>query len=254
MRVYTITMRVYIHSPQVEIAEIIADHLREEKHTCYVYRDFMELFVSIINQKTPPDLLIMDYLSYNHDNYSIMETFDEKKISLPVLFYNEPFLNRSTRAKHWKSQISLLQNLSDEIDLNTYDDIFLSLQNLIESKELRPYISLLQKPLPLPPELIKNKITLKFIKENQDDCICSFKERNKLPNNLFYLLQIFQKHRKIGLTLEDIVKEYQKDGKTISPESLKVLISRLKTSIRKDSDCNFLILHEKKTYKFIVYK
>ena len=247
-------MRVYIHSPLIELADIIADHLIGQGHTCYVIENLEKLFLTINNQQTLPDLLVLDYTSFNHDSFNAARNLTRHNKFLPLIFYNDPVLTRSHRALHWKAQIELLQCRCGEQDLSVYDEIFASIQTLIESKELRPYVPLMQPPKPLPDELKKQRFTLDFIRKNLQDTVIAFKERTKLPESLFYLLQILQEHKKEDMTLEEILEVYKKDGKTMKLESLKVLMSRLRNTIRKDLNCSFLILHENKTYKFIMYK
>ena len=44
------------------------------------------------------------------------------------------------------------------------------------------------------------------------------------------------------------------DGKSITKESLKVNMSKLKKYIHNDKKCNFLIYHDKDRYRFVRYK
>lgn len=247
-------MRVYLYSPQKGIAEIIADHLRAEDHDCTVINFFEDIFLKISNEIKKPDLLILDYLSFNHDNFNIIKNLNTYNVYLPVIFYNDPCLVRSNRVRHWRAQVQLLQCKEERKNLDFFDKIFESLQNFVESEEMRPFISLMQKPVELPDKLIKHQITMDDIKDNINDGLISFKKRTKLSNSLFYLLGIFQKKKDTSLTLDDIIKEYDDDGKQMSKESLKVLISRLRNIIRKDLEATFLIVKEKEYYKFIVYK
>ena len=201
-----------------------------------------------------PDLLIMDYLSFNHDIFNIHKYFSETNVAVPVIYYNDPCLLRSTRAMHWKAQLEITYTSYKQIDFSTYEPLFKSLEDLIEADEFKPYISLLQPPKELPTSLIKDKYTLQYLQENQNDCIHQFKERNNLPNNLFYLLRILQENKNLSLSYNDIVELYEKDGKQITKESLKVLMSKLKKAIHQDKNCNFLIYHDEDRYKFVRYK
>ncbi|MCR4735362.1 MAG: hypothetical protein K5829_10215 [Treponema sp.] len=247
-------MRVYLYSPQKGIAEIIADHLRQEDHDCLVIDYLEEVFLKISNEIKKPDLLILDYLSFNHDTFNIIKNLNNYNVYLPVIFYNDPCLVRSNRVRHWRAQVQLLQCKDERKDLDFFDKIFESIQNFVESEEMRPFISLMQRPKELPDKLIKHQITMDTIKDNLNDGIFLFKKRNKLPNSLYYLLSIFQKNKDTFINLEDILKEYDKEEKRMTRDSLKVLISRLRNTIRKDKECNFLIVKEKNSYKFIVYK
>ncbi len=247
-------MRVYLYSPQKGIAEIIADHLRSEEHDCLVINSLEDVFLKISNEIKKPDLLVLDYLSYNHDTFNIIKNLNDYNIYLPTIFYNDPCLVRSNRIRHWRSQVQLLQCKEERKDLDFFDEIFKSIQNFVESEEMRPFISLMQIPKKLPERLIKQLITMTTIKDNINDGILAFKNRAKLSNSLYYLLQVFQKNKNELISLGDILKEYSNDGKQMTQDSLRVLISKLRNLIRKDKECHFLIVKEKDCYEFITFK
>ncbi len=201
-----------------------------------------------------PDLLIFDYLTFNHDIFNIYQYLKLIRKPIPVIFYNDPCLTRSRRALHWKAILELTQEDFAKKDYSAYNKVFEHLEKLIDSRDFLPYISLLQPPQQLPESLIKDKYTLQYIKENSDDCIKDFRERNKIPNNLYYLLSLLQKNKAAPMTLSYIIDLYKEDGKEITEKSLKVLISKLKGLIRADKKCNFLIYQENGSYRFVRYK
>ena len=47
------------------------------------------------------------------------------------------------------------------------------------------------------------------------------------------------------ISIGDILKEYSRDGKQMTQDSLRVLISKLRNGIRKDKACPFIIVKEK---------
>ena len=247
-------MKIFIYSPQREISYIIADHLSSKSETCIVFEKLEDLSSTIRNMKKGPDLLVMDYLSYNHDLFNVYSYLKAINKQIAVIFYNDPCLTRSTRVLHWKSLLEMTQPLYQKNDFTVFDDIFEKLQELVESKEFSQYISLLQPPKKVPDSLIKDKYTLQYIKDNCDDCITSFKTRNHLPNNLFYLLSLLQKNKTVPVKLNQLIDLYKDDGKEITPRSLKVYISQLKNIIRKDKECCFLINQDNGAYRFIRYK
>jgi hypothetical protein len=63
-----------------------------------------------------------------------------------------------------------------------------------------------------------------------------------------------QQNKNLSLTYKEIADIYEKNGKHISKESLKVIMSKLKKIIHEDKECNFLIYHDKDRYKFVRYK
>lgn len=247
-------MKIFIYSPQREISQIIADNLSGKTNHCIVFEKLDDLSSLIRSMAKGPDLLILDYLTYNHELFNIYAYLKKIQKQFPVIFYNDPCITRSTRAAHWKSMQEITQNSYENKDFSYLDATFEKLEELVNSKELAPYISLLQPPASVPASMIKDKYTLQYLKDNSDDCINSFRERNKLPNNLYYLLNLLQKNKDMPLKVSDIIELYEKDEKKISAKSLKVLLSRLRNMIRQDKKSEFLIYHEKEYYRFIRYK
>ena len=70
----------------------------------------------------------------------------------------------------------------------------------------------------------------------------------KLPGNLSFLLNIFTQNSDTPLKIEDILFFYKKEGKQMTENSLKVLISNLRKEIRNNKDCNFIISNNKGVY------
>ena len=247
-------MKIFIYSPQREISHIIADTLFCNGNHCIAFENADDLSSMLHSMIKGPDLLILDYLSFNHELFDINKYFKCQNKKIPVIFFNDPCLTRSTRALHWKALLELIHPELASEEVQKYYEIFIELAELVESAELSPYIALMQPHKTLPDEMIKDKYTLQYIKDCSNDCIISFKERNKLPNNLFYLLSLLQKNKATALGLKQIIDIYNTDGKTISDKSLKVLISKLKKLIREDKKCGFLIHQDCGHYRFIRYK
>ena len=243
-------MKIFIYSTQFEIGQIIYDHLTSLGNLCFLFPSTEHLSNSLSNVKDYPDLLILDYTTFNHDLFNIRNYFNDLKIEMAVIFYNDPCLTKSSRSSHWLSQIKLLQNLKIE-DYSDYEALFLQLQELIEDPHIRPYIKLMEDPLPIPEVLKKKTLTLDNIKENLKDSIECFRDKVKLPNNLYYLLKIFRNNNFYPMSLQEIQKIYNDDKKQISETSLKVLISKLRGEIEKDPSCKFRISNERGLYSFL---
>ena len=247
-------MKIFIYSPQREISYIIADTLSCNGNHCIAFERADDLSSLLRNMIKGPDLLILDYLSFNHDLFDINKYFKCLNKKIPVIFFNDPCLTRSSRSLHWKALLELLHPDFQSQEIQKYYEIFIELEDLVESTELSPYIALMQPHKALPEEMIKDKYTLQYIKDSSNDCILSFKERNKLPNNLYYLLSLLQKNKATPLGLNQIIDIYNTDGKSISDKSLRVLISKLKKLIREDKNCGFLIHQDNGSYRFVRYK
>ena len=247
-------LKVFIYSTQLELSHIISDNLSVKGSMCVVFEDLDNLCSLIRNMNKGPDLLILDYLSFNHEIFNIYAYLRGIKKIFPVIFFNDPCLTRSTMSAHWKAILEL--TLPEHFDKNNTElsNIFAALETLIESDIFSPYVPLLQKPERIPLYMIKDKYTIEYLKDNSDDCITTFRERNNLPYNFYYLLNLFQKNKHRALRLSDIIELYKNDGKKITESSLKVNISKLKTIIRTDKECCFTINQDNSTYRFMRYK
>ncbi len=210
--------------------------------------------MALRNQKKLPDLLILDYKLYNHDIFNLYTYLEETEMIVPLIFYNDPCLICSKRAAHWERMLELTLTKYIPKDFSHYRPVLEALEELIEADEFRPYITLIQPAKEIPLSFVKDSYTLQYLKENKDDCIYQFQERSKIPNNLFYLLKLLQKNKELELSFKDIIEMYAKDGKSITEESLRVLMSKLRKYIRSDKECNFLIYHDNDRYRFIRYK
>lgn len=246
-------MKVYIFSTQREIGQLITDQLSLKDHLCYPFHTF-ELLKDFVTKNTlKPDLLILDYLSFNHDIFNIYRYFDRYKHHVPVVFYNDPCLLRPSRCEHWLLLIQRLQNFYLKFDLEKYRPILQDLEDLVESPSVKPYIYLFAKPKPLPPMLIKDPYTLEFV-NTHNDSLSYFQKEIHLRPSLFYLLSLLYKHQTSEISQEEILELYQEDGKQMTIQSLKVLISQLRQIIRKNHQCGFFIYSHDKKYKIVYYK
>ncbi|MBR1640366.1 MAG: helix-turn-helix domain-containing protein [Treponema sp.] len=247
-------MRLFIFSTQPEINTIFHDHFTSKGYLCITFNKMEDFLTSLDDNSNPPLLMILDYLIYNHDIFSIYKFMKEKQCNFPCLFYNDPCLTRGTRKSHWKAQIELLQNHNNKIDFEKIDSVLQDLQTLVENKTISPSIRLMQEPLPLPKELIAPKITLSYIQNYEDDGIEAFKDRNNLSKSLFKLLQLFQENQNVKLTLQEIQKLYNdRENTNASEKSVYVMISKLKSILRTDKEAKFIIRKEGELYNFIKF-
>lgn len=254
-------MKIYIDSTQIEIAEILSDELKKMKHDVINLTNTNSLFSTIQNSKTHPDLLVLDYLLFNHDIFNLASALEKVKCYSPFLFYNDPCITRGSRSSHWAGLIQEKINISEERtplkeifnkNKENYLMIFSNLEKLVESKELSPYIELMQKPKPFPNEVKKS--LFERLKEHDDyKLVNNFKTRTNLSENLFNLLLILQEARENPLTAEELSQIYSEKHNIISENSIKVLISNLRKKIHSDIKCNFSIQKNKKGY-FLVKK
>ncbi len=250
-------MTIYIQASQIEIAYIIAAELEKKGYTCLCFTTFSDTYSCIKNTITPPDLIAADFTFINHDYFNINKALLEDRIFTPVIFYNDPCLTRSKRSLHWYNFLEdrILHckntyNTSSFYDskLDDYKLIFSILEELVEADYLRNYIPLMKEPDPLPDEIKYSRLEL--LKQNKANIIQDFQKRNNMPRNLCRLLEILYKNKNTDLSVQDLCKLYEKEAKTISPNSIKILLSQLRHFIKTDNQNNFSIESRDSKYIF----
>ncbi|MCR4578892.1 MAG: hypothetical protein K5681_00950 [Treponema sp.] len=246
-------MKLFIYSTQKELNTILQDHFSAKGHLCVVFDGLEHFFGSIEKTNNPPDLMILDYLIYNHDIFNLFNYLESQNCIYPCIFYNDPCVTRSNRVAHWKAQLNVLQNKTMNLDVEKLDPILNDLRAIIENKQLAPSIYLMQQPVPFPKEFVAPKITLDYIQENENDGIEDFRKRNNLPNNLYYLLKLLHNHQDKKLTISEIRRYYEKDNKEIEESSLYVMLSKLRSIVRDDKQARFIIRKDGDYYYFIKF-
>lgn len=232
-------MTIYLYSEDKEIIQILAQELQKDNHSCILFNDQISFLNSIVKQTV--DLTMIDYTAWNHDIFPFIGFMREQKIFQPFLFYNDPCITLNTRAKHWEMQLRTLLNMfpmkDKEVEKNfieRYKPVFENLANLVESKELAPYIPLMAPVKQLPDELPARN-SLEWLKKHyaETNSENSNTEVN-LPNNLKFLFNYLISKKSIEVSFSEIIEYYQTNNKTLNEKSLKVLISKLRSSINNE--------------------
>lgn len=244
-------MNILIYSPIYELSEIIAENIEELGESCYTFKNTSLLMSFFSNCKNLPDLLILDYTSFNHEFFNLRNYLIELHKLFPLIYFNDPCPVYPERAYHWKEQIKLLFDIKDKELLDNYFKIFQKVQSTVENPELIPYIPLMQTNLPFPNHLTKAQALLQNIKKDNPISIYNFKKRNNLPDNLFYLLEIFYNNQEKPLSIDEIIQKFEEDDKSIKESSLRVSISRLNKAISNDKECSFFFLKKNNKYQII---
>ena len=252
-------MKIYLFSYNKSLIKLISDKLEECGHSCVQYSDIDLYLSAVIKPGEYPELLVMDYTSWNHEIFPFLSYLREFKLFRPFVFFNDPCPVLGNRVnlrvfllKYYLECFPLERRKKEPLELEKYyRPVFKQIADIVESKTLRPYIPLMQKPLPLPDSLpIKNSFEHLNRLELQKESIYEFKKRVKLPNSLFFLLQMFTKYIDIVVTKKHIMEYYKDNSKQISEDSIKVKISNLRKYFSKDKDCKYNLFPKDGGYLF----
>ncbi len=235
-------MTIIFASTQPELCYYIIKQLKE--FSCLFISDTKMLFPTIENQKESSDLLVLDYLLFNHDIFNIHNYIkDELHVFLPIIFYNDPCMLLDDKKENWKSMLNILYSYQEDYNYSKYEAFLSKLATVLDSKEIAPYIELKPKRIDT-----QNFNPLNFLTK---DKLISVKKEYKIPSNLFFLLTILFDNRNYTLTLNDIKKIYEDYDKQISIESLKVLLSNLKKYLAMDEKNRFSIIKHEKGFQLL---
>ncbi|MCR4742114.1 MAG: winged helix-turn-helix domain-containing protein [Treponema sp.] len=252
-------MKIFLFSYNKSLIRLISDKLEEKGHSCVQYSDIDLYLNAIIKPGESPELLVMDYTSWNHEIFPFLSYLRDFKLFRPFIFFNDPCPVLGNRVKLWLYLLKydlecfpLERRKKNPEDLEIkYKPVFKQIADIVESKALRPYIPLMQKPLPLPDSLpMKNAFEhLNRIELNKES-IYEFKKKVKLPNSLFFMLEMFSRYMDIVVTKEHIINYYNENSKHISEESIKVKISNLRKYFSKDKNCKYNLFPKDGGYIF----
>ncbi|MCQ2592564.1 MAG: helix-turn-helix domain-containing protein [Treponema sp.] len=244
-------MVIYLISPITEICHIMAKALFE--HRCYVFSGYSEAYATIADLKMPPDLLVLDYTLFNHEIFHIIEYMDAIRYRIPLIFFNDPCPIASSRADHWEQVIKMTYDYKEEQKPEVYHKVYEIIESVVENPELRPYIPLMQKFKPLPKHLYVTKMYEDSSIKASYYSLINFKNKSKMSNGIFFLMELFYRNSDKAITLEELQKQYEDNRHFITIESLKVQISRLRTFLKNHSNNQYAILTRKDGYQLVVF-
>lgn len=244
-------MIIIFYTTQPEICHIIAEKLSE--HSCYIFTRQDLVYSAVANMINPPDLLVLDYLVYNHNSFNIYNYMRDNNKEIPLIFYNDPCILSPTRTQFWLRFLEL--NYPDTMDFSNEElkNALKAIEATIESSELKPYIKLMQQPKPIPEYMKIGSFYKHVIETDSPDIIYRFKDESKMPNNLFYLLEILFEYRGRTINMNELQLKYSKHYRKISEASLKVHISQLRTLFKNYEKYNFVIIKKNEGIEFRIY-
>jgi len=239
-------MIIFFITFQPEICHIIADNLPD--HSCYVFDGFDGAISVMENMINLPDLLVLDYTMHNHEIFDINEFMDLIKKRIPKIYYNDPCIVAGTRAEHWDCLTRLSHGYKRGIDPQIYIDVFTRIENVIENPDISQYIPLMQKPKPMPKNLYITKMYNEESMKNAFNRLLTFKLKAKVPENLFFLLELLYRSQGKPLTLEELQKQHEEDCRSIKTSSLKCQISKLRKILAQYPEFKYVIVKRQNGY------
>lgn len=236
-------MIIYFYSPQKYIAKKLAEPLECENHICHTYTSVNAFVQAVENLKEMPDLLVLDYTAFNHNVFNVYRYMTEFDKLVPLIFYNDPIpKTKEERISQWEIIFSSYYTNQKSLDIKNYKKIFEHIASIIESKELKPYIPLLQEPLP-PPKESKENFT-------SDPLLQKIKEA--LSASLYILFCVLYKNKNNYVSLKTLSKTLNDEGHNLKTASIYSGISRLREKLAFFTELNAEIIRSKNGYKLFI--
>lgn len=251
-------LKVYFFSYDINIAYLISAELEKRNFDCTPFTKLGTIVEAIHTSKSYPEIILMDYMVFNHDFFNVFGFLRERKLYFPILFYNDPYIFHDDQIINWRIHLEKAYHAipipgpKDTVKfVEQYKDLLKALYEIIIESGLWEYIPCMQKTKKLPEEYsIQNR--LEYANKNKEDPknIRIFISRNNLKKNLAFLLEFFSKTENIPVSYEEIREYYQKYNMDIKESCIPVLISNLRKEISKDPQCNFMITKSRAGYIF----
>jgi hypothetical protein len=239
-------MKVAFLTREPDVCELIASRLPAGDCTCTVSDNSLLFYDELIHKKMEVDLLVCDFKMFQHEVFNIFDFLKEKKMSIPLIFYNDPFPENEGRSLYWLAQN---QEQFSRYDLDYLRPVLDRIAEIVEDPSIRPYVSLLQPPLP---------VTVDKMSDGNPDRIIVLpliRRRNRMTPSLYNLFEFMYKNREDDISIDEIEKflRRKKPGRG-NRNSVYSYISRLRKCLEKDKLVKIDIIRtDTGCYRMILY-
>ena len=221
------SMTFYFYTTHRKACKKIAKALEENGHTCKIYTDADEFYQSILKIKTYPDLLLIDYLTYDHIIFNIYRYMHDIGCSIPLLFYNSPFpQNADSRLKHWIMTLNLYYG-HIAIDIDSLVTPLKTIAETVEALGAKPHIPLAR--ISSADASSKNKKTT----AQYEALLAVYKK--KLPASIFSVFEILFSYGSRAVSISDLQLLLRERGICAKEGTIYSNISRLRTYLDKEN-------------------
>lgn len=240
-------MTIFICIPQHYIAEAVASLCIRNEHSCAIFQTATDIHEAIKGMTKKPDLIILDYLLFDHNLFNAYDYMKSKKYFIPIIFYNDPFPDMGERAVFWECTLQLIYGKNFHAEL--YSAIFQKIETLVESDNLRHYIPLLQPPQNTPD--IKGTDDESATKTSALE-ISALQAKLSLNGTFFMLLSILYENKDSTISAHEISEKLTKKGCPVKKRTVYSLVMRLREKLNAQKDIDANIITVSGGYKLIL--
>ena len=221
-------MTFYFYTKHRKACKKITKALEERGHTCNTYTNLDEFYKSILKIKTCPDLLLIDYLTYDHSIFNIYRYMHEIGCSIPLLFYNSPFpKDADSRLKHWIMALNLYYGHIGSLDIDSLIPPLKTIAETVETHGVKPHIPLAR--------ISKASGLSKDGKDTARHETLLAVYRKKLPASIFSVFEILFTNETRAVSIPELQLLLRKRGIYAKEGTIYSAISRLRTYLDEEN-------------------
>lgn len=200
----------------------LSGSLQDKNHICCLFTSKNEFLSTLKIMKKKPDLLVLDYRTYNHDIFNIYNYLKEISCPVPLIFYNDPFpQNKEARILQW-FLVNNLYYANSKIRLENYVSLFTLIANS------------LGKRLP----------------RNLKTCTVRINEYHDFPPKLYKAFSVLQNQFPNPVSLSKL----QNACAQPNPSSMYSILSRLKKFLKKTFGARYEIIKQSGGYLLLTFE
>lgn len=241
-------MNILLVIPQIYVAGAIATMCEREGNKCTLFTLPSEFFTMIENIRQEPDLIVLDYTSFNHTIFNVYRYMKMQHKKIPVIFYNDPYPAAGRRHAHWENILNLVN--ADFFQPKRYRAVFKTIEECIESEHIRPYVPLLQPPRPEPFSALENQKRTAYPTAGTE--IAYLAAYFKLSGTTLLLFELLYKNRDTPLSVATIKTKFTKAGSPIQTATIYALIKRLRDKFSMTQEINADIITSTGGYRLFL--
>lgn len=243
-------MTVYFFTKQIAVCEKIVDKITKTG-ICAIPHYGQKFFFHILhNNVTLPDLFVMDYTMFQHDMLNIYRYMRELNVIVPLIFYNDPYPSDGERVTYWLFQLA---RHFTELEISPeLKELLYAIQNAVESPAIKPYIPLIQEPLPFGEADICSQVEKTPVLPYNIN-IYELRKKVKMPPTIFNLFIKFINRYNTYISRNELKDVLLMHDRVAADRSVCVYVSRLRYYLKKIKKYNIEILNSAAGYKLIIY-
>ena len=227
-------MRVYIFSlPQdLQTGRSIKDRLELKGHEVKLFDSDSKFFCGLYEKTDLPDLIVYDYLLYNHHVFNIYNYLKGEDCFIPVIFFKDPTLHPEPTYLFWKSILEMVYT-EENFKWEDYEDIIklISEETDKDSNNLKAEDNIKKSP-----EANENKTFLLL---------------NELKGSPLLLFKKLRENLNTETPLIELQKLISKNNEPCRETTIFCHISRIRKTMEKFNIKEYEIIKNQNGYKMI---